>query len=196
MTLPRFVLALVAIVLAVLGHARPGAAGEATEQLRTHIDALSRSVATATPPGGAPAAASRAIADRLFDWNAMARASLRDHWDRRAPAEREEFTRLFADVFARAYLSRIHLVDSKAFEYFGDTTSGEWGLVKTKVFTKKGTAIAVDYVVRTTAPRRWQVQDVRVEAISLVDNYRAQFDTIVSRSSYDDLVAKLRVAMK
>jgi phospholipid transport system substrate-binding protein len=186
---------LLAFVFALLALPHGAAAGEPTEQLRAHVDALYQSVkAPASPPGGR--ADARAVADRLFDWEAMARASLRDHWQKLAPAEREEFTRLFADVFSRAYLSRIHVVDASAFQYLGDVIHNDRALVRTKVVTKKGTAIAVDYLVRVNAARRWQVQDVRVEEISLVDNYRAQFDSIVTRGSYKDLVARLRVAPK
>jgi phospholipid transport system substrate-binding protein len=134
--------------------------------------------------------------DRMFDWTAMAEASLQRHWQKLTAVERSEFTRLFADVFARAYVAQMHLVDNRTFQYLGETTLGDRGTVKTSVFTRRGKPIDVEYVVRPTPAGRWHVHDVRVETISLVDNYRVQFDSILSRSSYDELVKRLRTATR
>ncbi|HEY2991594.1 MAG TPA: ABC transporter substrate-binding protein [Methylomirabilota bacterium] len=183
---------LAGLILALLAPAVGAGAGEPTEQLRADIDELYRLAA----PVGQPGAPARAIVDRMFDWTTIAEASLRDHWRKRTAAERAEFTRLFADLFARAYTSRIHLVDAKSFRYVGDATAGDHSTVKTKVLTKRGSTIDVDYVMRATPGQRWHVQDVRVETISLVDNYRVQFDTIISKASYDELVKRLRAAVK
>lgn len=182
----RSALLLAALLLATL--APVAGAGEATDQLKTDIDELYSSASTA--------GAARPIVDRMFDWGAMSETALRAHWAKRTPAERTEFTKLFSDLFARAYLSRIHLVDARQFQYLGDTTSGEQGTVKTKVFTKRGSALDVDYLVRSAAGKRWLVRDVKVEGISLMDNYRVQFDTIIAKSSYEDLVTRLRGAGK
>jgi phospholipid transport system substrate-binding protein len=190
----RTILMLSVAVLAALGGPGGAGAGEATEQLRANIDELYRSVNSAPAPSAAEAAGARAIVDRMFDWTAMAEASLRGHWQRRTAAERTEFTRLFSDLFARAYVSRINLVDAQAFRYLGDATAGDRGKVRTKVVTKRGSTLDVDYVVHATPARRWQVQDVQVESISLIANYRAQFDSIISRSSYEELVTRLRTA--
>jgi phospholipid transport system substrate-binding protein len=186
-------LALLGLILVTLGSVPAALAGEPTEQLRADINALYESVRKS---GDAGAPANRAIVDRMFDWTAMAESALGPHWRARTPAEREQFTHLFADLFARAYLARVHLVDAKSFEYLGDTVDGDRATVKTKVFTKRGSALSVDYLVRNKPSRRWQIHDVRVETISLVDNYRVQFDSVITRSSYADLVARLRSAAK
>jgi phospholipid transport system substrate-binding protein len=192
----RSALVLSGLILALLGHAPGATAGAPTDQLRADIDELYRLVRPAAGPAPVRAVtAGRATMDRMFDWTAMAEATLRGHWQRRTPEERTEFTRLFSDLFARAYLSRIHVVDAAMFRYLGDTTAGDRATVRTKVVTKQGSAIDVDYVLRTTGSPRWRVQDIRVESISLVDNYRVQFETIIARSSYEDLVKRLRAAL-
>jgi len=188
------VLVLAGLILGMLS--APAGAGEATDQIRADIDELYRSVQGAGPGLAQEAASGRAVLDRMFDWSAMAEASLRGHWQTRTPAERAEFTKLFADLFARGYLTRINLVDASRFQYLGDTTVGDRTMVKTKVFTKKDSPIDVDYLVRSTGGSRWRVQDIQVESISLVDNYRVQFDSIITRSSYDDLVKRLRATAK
>jgi phospholipid transport system substrate-binding protein len=63
--------------------------------------------------------------------------------------------------------------------------------VKTQILTKKGSAIDVQYAMRQDG-ERWRIDDVRVESMSLVENYRSQFDSVIARSSYDGFVAKLR----
>jgi len=189
---PPFVL--LTLGLAVLSAVNLAAAGEATDQLRANIDELYRTVNT--DAGGDAKAAARPLVDRMFDWTAMAETTLRTHWQTRTPAERGDFTRLFSDLFARAYLSRINLVDASTFQYLGDTTAGEQGTVKTKIFTKRGSALDVEYAVHTSPAQRWLVRDVRVEGISLIDNYRAQFDSIIAKGSFEELVSRLKAAGK
>ena len=190
----RRVLLFFAMPVALLGYmSGVGAAGETIDRLRADIHELHRSVhQPAAAPTGVDQAAGRRIVDRMFDWPAMAEAALRDSWRHRTPTERAEFTRLFSDLFARAYLSRIHLVDATTFQSVGLTTVGDRMSVRATVFTRRGSAIDVDYILRATRPARWRVQDIRVESISLVDSYRAQFETFIARSSYEGLVQRLR----
>jgi phospholipid transport system substrate-binding protein len=184
------------LVLAVLlalatGVLTDAHAGEPTDQVRAQIDQLYRAVEAPGPPPRSQRQAAD-IMDRLFDWPGMAEAALRAHWRALTAAERAEFSRLFAELFKRAYLSRVLVVDASKFEYLGDTVQGDWATVKTKVFTARGSGIDVDYAVHLMNGREWRVQDVRVEQVSLVDNYRAQFESFIARSSYAALVAKLR----
>ena len=182
---------LVAVLVTAPGREPIASAGPPTEQIRAAIDQLSRALAGRDHAQGRDAAVDEAT-DRLFDWTAMARQSLRHHWDRRTAAERTEFTRLFAGLFRRVYVSRIHVVDASKFQYLGDVIDRERATVNTKILTKQGSTIDVDYTVRVGDGQRWRVQDVRVEQVSLIDNYRTQFNTFIARTSYEALVQKLR----
>jgi phospholipid transport system substrate-binding protein len=182
------------VPLAVVGLAM---AGEPTEQVRAAVTELYQTV---TSSRGAADSRQREAAvqvmDRLFDWRTMARQSLRQHWEARTPAEREQFTRLFADVFRQAYLARIFLVDASKFRYVGDRITGDRAIVDTRVTTKRGSEIAVVYVAAQDRGPQWRVEDVRVEGISLLDSYRTQFDSIIVRSSYEALVKRLQDRLK
>jgi phospholipid transport system substrate-binding protein len=170
-------------------------AGEPTEQLRSSIDRVY--ALHQTDHSSTAERESAGILDQMFDWPRMSETALQRTWRARTASERAELTQLFADLFRRAYLSRIHVVDASKFQYLGDAVTADRATVKTKVLTKKGSTIDVDYAVRLTGDdRRWRVQDVRVEQVSLVDNYRAQFDTFLARSSYEALVEKLRETAK
>src|SRR2546429_1062020 len=62
---------------------------------------------------------------------------------------------------------------------------------RTRIVSKQGTEIPVDYRM-FERDGRWRAFDVNIEGVSLVSNYRSQFNAIVVRSSYADLVTKLK----
>lgn len=169
-------------------------AGAPTDQVRERIEQVYHGF-TAAPPEGRHAVA-RTILDQMFDWTEMARRSLGRHWQDRTAVERAEFTRLFADLFERAYVSKIQLADADRFQYLGDAVEGNRAIVRTKIVTRNGNQIPVDYLTRLDDRRRWRVDDLNIEGISLVENYRAQFNAVVIRSSYQGLVERLKVAAK
>jgi len=191
----RRLFVLVVPLALALGLLNPAWAGEPTDQLRSEIDRLYR-VLTQSPASRSGEREAGEIMDRMFDWARMSEATLRGHWRQRTPSERGEFTRLFTELFQRAYVSRINVVDASKFRYLGDTIDGNRAVVKTQVFTNRGSAIGVDYAVRLADNGRWRVEDVLVERVSLVENYRTQFDTFIARSSYETLVTRLRGAAR
>ena len=133
----------------------------------------------------------RKVADQMFDWSAMAREALGDHWAKRSTEERNEFARLFVNLFEDGYLSKIRLAEADKFEYLGDTVQGDDAVVRTRVVTRNGTAIPVSYRARRDAGR-WRVYDLDVEGISLVRNYRSQFDSVIRRTSFEQLLARMK----
>ena len=170
---------------------RPVLASEATDQVRAHIDQMYQLVAR-TGSTTENREAVRKAADRMFDWAAMAEGSLGQHWRERTPEERAEFVRVFAAVFERVYLSKIQLADAEQFAYLGDRVEGDHTVIKTRITTKNGTVIPVHYRARATDGRTWRVYDLDVGGVSLVNNYRTQFNSIIARSSYPDLVNRLK----
>jgi phospholipid transport system substrate-binding protein len=135
----------------------------------------------------------RKMADEAFDWQEMARRALATHWRERTPQQQQEFTGLFKDLVERTYLNRL---DSAAGErqdivYGDEQTQGSQSVVKTKVITKRKTQVPIDYRLHK-ADGRWKIYDVLIEGVSLVNNYRSQFNDILSRSSYDELIQKMK----
>jgi len=135
----------------------------------------------------------RKMADEAFDWQEMARRALATHWRERTPQQQREFTGLFKDLVERTYLNRL---DSAAGErqdivYGDEQTQGSQSVVKTKVITKRKTQVPIDYRLHK-ADGRWKIYDVLIEGVSLVNNYRSQFNDILSRSSYDELIQKMK----
>jgi len=185
------VLAIAAVSMLLLGEPRAAMAGEPTDQIRAHITVMYGAVgASASAPSGMGSV--RKVADQMFDWRAMAREALGDHWAKRSAEEQNEFARLFMNLFEDAYLSKIRLAEADKFEYLGETAVGDEAVVRTRVVTRNGSAIPVNYRTRRDEAGRWRVYDLDVERISLVRNYRSQFDSIIRRTSFEQLLARLK----
>ena len=183
------------MAVGILAAPWPAWAGQPTEQLRAQID---RVVKTLDDPELKKEGRSverrkavRKIAEEIFDFGETAKRSLGRHWVARSPAEREEFVQLFTDLLERSYISKIELYTGERITFTGDTMDGDQAVVRSRIITKQGTEVPVDYRM-TKKSDRWQVYDVIIEGVSLVANYRTQFNKIIQTSSYQDLVKKMK----
>jgi phospholipid transport system substrate-binding protein len=174
------------------------AGSSASEQLRASVDRVLRTVED--PDLKRPARVDerrstvRRIAGEIFDFTEITKRVLGPHWQPRTPAEREEIVRLFTALLERAYISKIELYSGERIAYVGETVDGELAAVRTRLITKQGTEIPVDYrMVRRG--ERWMAYDVVIEGVSLVANYRGQFNKILQTSSYAELVRRLRAKL-
>ncbi len=191
--MPRALVAL-AVVLALLV-ARDAAAGPPTDQLRRSIDVVLKILSDPELKKEAKTAERRSmirsIANEIFDFAEISQRSLGRHWQTRTPAEREEFVRIFGDLLEHSYITKIESYSGEKIQYTGDVIEGDQAVVRTRIVTKQGTEIPVDYRM-VLKGERWRAYDVNIEGVSLVANYRTQFNAIIQRTGYPDLVAKLR----
>jgi phospholipid transport system substrate-binding protein len=190
---PHIALALTLVAGLILASA--AWAGVPTDQLRAQIDRVIKTVDDPDLKRDGKAterrAAVRKIAFETFDFEEMSKRALARHWQARTPAEREEFVKLFADLLERAYVSKIENYGGEKIAYNGDTIEGDAALVKTKIVTKQGTDVPVDYRM-VKRNDRWLVYDVVIEGVSLINNYRTQFNKIIQTSSYQSLVDRMK----
>ena len=182
-------------VLFVLVSAQEAVAGAATDQLKGAID---RVVATLDSPvlkGDGKVlerrAAVRKIANEIFDFNEIARRSLGRYWQPLTEPQRTEFVFLFGDLLERSYISKIELYGGEKIVYSGERVEADLATVSTRIMTKNGTEVPVDYRLFKRGDR-WMIYDVSVEGISLVSNYRTQFNKIIQTNGYNGLVEKMR----
>jgi len=170
-------------------------AGPATDQIRTRVDRIVKILEDSDFQKESRTkerrSAIRQIAEEIFDFTEISQRSLGRHWRERTPAEREQFVRLFGDLLEQTYIAKIESYSGETILYAAETTDADLAVVKTRIVTKQGTEIPVDYRMFQQG-ERWRAYDVNIEGISLVANYRAQFNTIISRAGYPDLVAKLK----
>ncbi|MGH7342919.1 MAG: MlaC/ttg2D family ABC transporter substrate-binding protein, partial [Candidatus Rokuibacteriota bacterium] len=104
--------------------------------------------------------------------------------------QREEFSPLFADLIERSYVSKLELYSGERIAYTGESGEGDQSTVRTKITTKSGD-IPIDYRMHKVGDR-WRVYDVTIEGVSLVSNYRSQFNRIIQQSSCGELIKKLK----
>ncbi|PYN63090.1 MAG: organic solvent tolerance ABC transporter substrate-binding protein [Candidatus Rokuibacteriota bacterium] len=165
-------------------------AGEPTDQVRRSVDEVLK-IVQSQPDGPARRTAVRQAANRLFDFEETAKRALGPHWQQHTPTEREKFVRLFSDLLEAAYVGKIDLYQGEKITYVGETVDGDQATVKTRIVTKQGNEVPVDYRLLREMDG-WRVYDVIIEGVSLVANYRTQFNKIIQTSSYDDLVKRMR----
>jgi phospholipid transport system substrate-binding protein len=133
------------------------------------------------------------IAEQVFDWQEMARRALAVHWRERTPQEQQEFVRLFRDLVEGTYINRLEsaIQEKREIQYVGEQVDGSRAAVKTNVVARRNQQVPIEYRLQK-ADGRWLIYDVLVEGISLVNNYRSQFNRIITSSSYNDLVQKMK----
>jgi len=186
--------ALLAVGLAVTA-AGPASAGVPTDQLRGAVDRVLKTLDDPSLKGEAKVperrVAVRKIANEIFDFGEIAKRSMARHWQPLSEAQRTEFVGLFADLLERSYISKIETYGGEKIQYTAERVDGDYATVSTKIITKNGTEVPVDYRLIKRGDR-WLVYDVSIEGVSLVSNYRTQFNKIIQTSSYNELVSKLK----
>jgi phospholipid transport system substrate-binding protein len=127
-----------------------------------------------------------------FDYEDMARHSLGAQWAGLTPEQREEFTRLFADLFERSYsVLVVRFLGERTTNYVDESSDGQRALVQTMLVSPKDGEMPVDYRLAALGGR-WTVVDIVVDGVSLAENYRAQFNKIIRTSSYQTLLERMR----
>ena len=189
-TTMRGIIALTAAASLSLLTGSPAWAGP-TDQLREYTDQVIKVLDDPALARGDRRAAVRKIAHEAFDVTETARRVLARHWQARTPAERDEFTQLFADLLERTYIARLDEYGGERIRYVGESIDGELATVRARIVTRAGIEVPVESrMVRRG--ERWLIYDVLIENVSLVANYRSQFDRIVRSSSYEELVRRLK----
>jgi phospholipid transport system substrate-binding protein len=172
---------------------QPGSvsAGAPTEQIQSAVE---RVTTILKDPKLQAEAKRKELKDAVypkFDFTEMARRSLGSHWQRRSPEEQREFVRLFTELVENAYMTNLDGYQGEKVVIGGERQDKEFAEVDTKIITKKGEEFAVNYKLRQ-AGNDWKIYDVVIENISIVNNYRSQFNRVIAQSSFDDLFRKMK----
>src|SRR5438309_3747080 len=133
----------------------------------------------------------RKIARETFDFNEIARHALGRHWQARTPEEQAEFVTLFTDLLERSCVAQIEAAAGETITFVGESINGRFATVRSKVVTRRGTVIDLDFRLRVR-DGRWQAYDVQIGGASVVSSYRSQFDRVIRAESYHALRDRLQ----
>ncbi|MGE5839568.1 MAG: phospholipid-binding protein MlaC [Deltaproteobacteria bacterium] len=189
----------VVMMILALGLAHAAWAGVPTEKVKQTTDKI---IAIVSDPAFKDPAKEkerrervRKAVDELCDWEEMSRRSLGRHWSQRSEQEKKEFVRLFGQLLETTYIDKVEGYSGEKVNYVGEKMDGDYAEVDVRIVTKKNTEIAVLYKLRNR-DQKWWVYDMVVEGVSLVNNYRTQFSDMLAKSSFDELMKKLKEKVK
>jgi phospholipid transport system substrate-binding protein len=196
---PRLTAALAILIFALCLFPSRSRAGDATDQIRGTID---RAIEILKDPALAAKEKREERRDLLrkeiepvFDFAEMAKRSLGPNWRDRTPKERDRFVALFRELLENSYLGKIESYQGEVIRYGKEDVDGSYARVKTVVVTTKGQEFPMNYRMIADGGR-YRIYDVVIEGISLVSNYRSQFNSILQKSSFREMMDKLRATIK
>ena len=129
---------------------------------------------------------------QIFDHGEMAKRSMGQNWKELTPAQQKEFTDLFATLLENSYAGKIESYNNEKIVYLKEIVDGDYAEVKSRIVTAKHDEFSLDYRLMREGDR-WKVYDVVIEGVSLVSNYRSQFNKIIKAQGYQELVKKMKV---
>jgi phospholipid transport system substrate-binding protein len=133
----------------------------------------------------------RRIAGEMFDFDEISRRVLSRHWQALPPEAQAEFVTIFRDLLERSYVAQIEARGGMSITFVGESIDGDSATVRSKVVTRRGTEIPLDYRLHVL-DGRWRIYDVVADGISFVTSYRTQFDRVIRAESYNALRDRLQ----
>ncbi|MBM2824226.1 MAG: uncharacterized protein HW413_2972 [Thermoleophilia bacterium] len=179
------------ITVLVLGLASDAGAGPPTDQLRAYTDQVLNVLKDPALSLPERREAVKHLAEEAFEVSETAKRALGTHWLQRTPAEREEFVKLFANLLEQTYIARIGEFGGEKLRYVSEQIDGDRAIVRARITTKKGTEVPIESRL-LQKETRWLIYDILVENLSLISNYRSQFDRVIRTTSYEELVKRLK----
>jgi len=140
----------------------------------------------------------RALVEPQFDVREVAKRTLGSYWQERTEEEQHEFIRLFTDLVQKTWGRMLDRYNTNApqFLYDQERIDGNFAEVDTRIFDPgQNRAFSLSYKLHQM-DNQWLIYDVVAENVSLVRNYQNQFNRILSKSSYQDLLQILENKIK
>lgn len=182
------------VVLGLLTGA--ASAGEPLDKIRETVEDVLAVLADETLQPSERRDRLRQAVHQRFGFEEMARRALGRHWRDLSTDQRQEFVGLFSDLLERSYVGKIEGAGAGSEVAYTRETIDEEGFasVLTVITNRLESQIEVEYrLLQREGNTAWEVYDIVIEGVSLINNYRTQFNNIIHRTSYDGLVKQLRL---
>src|SRR5215475_8496096 len=172
----------------------PALAGEPMAQLSASINEFVTIMANTSVAElratGLPEKARQLVFAR-FDFSEMTKRSLGPHWKSLDPAEQREFVDAFTHRLLVAYGKTLRATGDEKIQFLREVRDGNEASVETKVLSPNGDETPIDYRLHELNGQ-WKVYDVLIDNVSVVNNYRAQFDRVIAKSSVEELLQRVK----
>jgi phospholipid transport system substrate-binding protein len=129
-----------------------------------------------------------------FDFQEMAQRALGAHWQRRTPEEKTEFIKVFSDLLEQTYVDKIESYNNEKFIYANERIDGSYAVVGSKMRTSKGEEFTINYKLHRVG-EDWRAYDLVIKNVSLMNNYRSQFNRILTGSGFNELVSRIKAKL-
>jgi phospholipid transport system substrate-binding protein len=126
----------------------------------------------------------------FLDTDSMGKAALDQNWSKFTAPQQKEFLTLFRELFQRTYVQKLLLFERPDFAYVGEQVSGGQARVDTKILTPRD-EFSVVYQMRADGDH-WLATDIKIEDLSLTTNFRRQLDRLLSKSSPEEVLNRMR----
>jgi phospholipid transport system substrate-binding protein len=132
------------------------------------------------------------LIESRFDSREMARSTLGYHWRSLSVDQRDSFTHLFTDFIEAAYLDKVQNYSGQDVQFGRSRSLGQgYAAVDTTIVESGKTPLPVTYLLQQSGSG-WKVYDVTVDNISIIANYRNQFNRVINQHGFPKLMADLR----
>jgi len=188
------------ISFCLIGLAGTASAGEPQEKVKQTITDVLAILQDESLKAPAQTAARREkirqVVGQRFGFEEMGKRALGRYWRDLKPEQRKEFIPLFTDLLERSYISKIESAVSEEdlkVLYTKETIDKDgYAMVRTEIVNPRDLNFGIDYRL-VKRDNNWEAYDIIIEGVSLVNNYRTQFNKIISQEGYDGLVKKLKL---
>lgn len=191
----RWFVSTLAVLVGLLSSSAPATAGEPTDAIRSAINQGIEILRNAKLDNRQQRAQVidrlRGVVYPLFDFNEMAMRSLGANWRRLNAEQRKDFVTTFTALLEKTYADQIDLYNGQQVIYTGENIDGDYAQVDTRIIDKNGQSYSVVYRLHKT-PAGWKIYDVVAENISVVNNYRSQFNRVIAQSSFEELLRRMK----
>ncbi len=178
------------VALLLLGSGPAWAGDGPREVIRTTVDAVIEVLADDSLERDQRIDSIRRLMHERFDFLTMSRSVLARNWRDASPAQQERFTELFPELLLHTYMAGLEDYTDEVVEIEDTRMKGKAKASVSTRIVSGDKAIPVSYRLRDN-DGQWQIYDVTVEGVSLVNNYRGSFGSTISRDGIDGLLENL-----
>lgn len=129
------------------------------------------------------------VALRMFDFREMAKSSLGKNWNTITSEERDQFVELFSSLVKKRYIGKINDYTDQEIVYTKQLIKKDRAMVYSLIIDK-GTEIPIIYKLKADQ-EKWFIYDMKIENVSMVLNYRRDFDSVIRKEKFAGLLERI-----